>query len=212
MNNPAQRDKEGKKIMEKIILILNIYRFIPVFIVFSTLQEKEVVIEDMRCWGEAGSLWNLYKLLVRSKIFRRIFLTRVLFESRKKQKFLRLFYKPAEYFAIDIISQKMGGGFFVSHGNSTIVYAQSVGKNFLIHQNVTIGRGKKINGNDVPVIGDNVFIGTGAIVIGGIHIGNNVKIGAAALVNKDVPDNCTVVGNPMRIICKKEIENEGTIN
>lgn len=198
--------------MEKAFLILNIFRSIPAFIVFHTLQEKKAVIEDMRRWGEAGSLWGLHKLLVRSKLFRRIFLTRVSFESGKKQKVLRLFYKPAEYFAIDIISQKMGGGFLVSHGNSTIVYAQSIGKNFLVHQNVTIGRGKKINGNDVPIIGNNVFVGTGAIVIGGIHIGNNVKIGAAALVNKDVPDNCTVVGNPMRIICKKEMENEETIN
>ena len=98
------------------------------------------------------------------------------------------------------------------HGNSTIVYAQSIGKNFSVYQNVTIGRGKKIDGNDVPVIGDNVFVGTGAIIIGGIHIGNNVKIGAGALVNKDVPDNCTVVGNPMRLIYKKDMKDEGTVN
>ena len=198
--------------MEKFFLILTIFRSIPAFIVFHTLNEKQAVREDIRRWGENETLWCLHKLLVRSKLFRRIFLTRVSFESRNKQKILRLFYKPAEYFTIDVVSKKIGGGFLVSHGNSTIVYAQSIGKNFLVHQNVTIGRGKKIDGNDVPVIGDNVFVGTGAIVIGGIHIGNNVKIGAGALVNKDVPDNCTVVGNPMRIIYKKDMKDEGTVN
>lgn len=190
--------------IEKVFLILTIWRFIPAFIAFHSLQDKQAVSDDMRCWGEDETLWNLHKLLARSKLFRRIFLTRVSFESKRLQKIVRLFYKPAEDFAVDVISKKMGGGFLVCHGNSTIVYAQSIGKNFLVHQNVTVGRGKKIDGNEVPVIGNNVFIGTGAIVIGGIHIGNNVKIGAGALVNKDVPDNCTVVGNPMRIIYKKE--------
>ena len=166
----------------------------------------------MRRWGENETLWSLHKLLVRSKLFRRIFLTRVSVESRRLQKVVRLFYKLAEDFAVDVVSKKIGGGFLVCHGNSTIVYAKSIGKNFLVHQNVTVGRGKKIDGNDVPVIGDNVFIGTGAIVIGGIHIGNNVKIGAGTVVNKDIPDNCTVVGNSMRIICKKEMKDEGTVN
>ena len=198
--------------MEKAFLILTIWRSIPVFIAFHSLRNKQAVMEDMRRWGENETLWSLHKLLVRSKLFRRIFLTRVSFESRKLQKIVRLFYKPAEDFSVDVISKKIGGGFLVCHGNSTIVYAQSIGKNFLVHQNVTVGRGKKIDGNNVPDIGDNVFIGTGAIVIGGIHIGNNVKIGAGALVNKDVPDNCTVVGNPMRIICKKGMEDEGSVN
>lgn len=198
--------------MENFLLFLTVIRSVPAFLVFLTLNEKQAIKEDMRRWGGDESLWCLHKLLVRSKLFRRIFLTRVSFESRNKQKILRLFYKPAEYFAIDVISKKMGGGFLVFHGNSTIVYAQSIGKNFSVYQNVTIGRGKKIDGNDVPLIGDNVFVGTGAIIIGGIHIGNNVKIGAGTLVNKDVPDNCTVVGNPMRIICKKEMKDEGAVN
>ena len=198
--------------MEKVFLVLTIWRSIPAFFVYRSLQDRQAVSDDMRRWGENETLWSLHRLLVNSKLFRRIFLTRVSFESRKLQKVVRLFYKPAEDFAVDVISGKIGGGFLVCHGSSTIVYAQSIGKNFLVHQNVTVGRGKKINGNDVPIIGDNVFIGTGAIIIGGIHIGNNVKIGAGALVNKDVPDNCTVVGNPMRIICKKGMEDDGTFN
>ncbi|MFQ1008483.1 serine O-acetyltransferase [Gilliamella apicola] len=65
-----------------------------------------------------------------------------------------------------------------------------IGENLTIHQNVTIGQGR----NPVKiVIGDNVFIGAGTIILGGeITIGNNVKIGAGAFINKDIPDNCTV--------------------
>lgn len=53
-------------------------------------------------------------------------------------------------------------------------------------------------GDDIPVLGDNVEIGVGAKVLGRIHIGNNVKIGANAVVIRDVPDGATAVGVPAR--------------
>ena len=56
-----------------------------------------------------------------------------------------------------------------------------------------------------PTIGDNVTIYAGACVIGGIKIGNNVVIGANAVVTKDIPDNSVVVGNPAKTI--KKLEN-----
>lgn len=198
--------------VENFFLILMIWRSVPAFCAFQFLRDKEAVMQDMRGFGGNNTMWSLHRLLMSSKLFRRIFLTRVSFESQGMQKIVRVFYKPPEDFAIEVVDKKIGGGFLVCHGNSTIVYAQSIGKNFLVHQNVTVGRGKMIDGCDVPVIGDNVLIGTGAIVIGGIHIGNNVKIGAGTVVNKDVPDDCTVVGNPMRIISKKELEDDRTVN
>lgn len=206
---PSQR---GSEMVEVIISILTVWRSIPAFLAFHFLEDKQAVVEDMRRFGVNDTLWSLHRLLISSKLFRRIFLTRVSFESGKMRKIVRLFYKPPEDFVVEVINKEIGGGFLVCHGNSTIVYAQSIGKNFRVHQNVTVGRGKMINGNDVPVIGDNVLIGTGAVVIGGIHIGNNVKIGAGAVVHKDVPDNCTVVGDPMRIVCKKEMEDGRAAN
>lgn len=72
-------------------------------------------------------------------------------------------------------------------------------------QHVTIGSNfinKKENGG-APIIGDNVFIGAGAKIIGKIKIGNNVNIGAGCIVVTDIPDNVTVVMNKPRIILKK---------
>ena len=56
-----------------------------------------------------------------------------------------------------------------------------------------------------PIIGDNVFIGAGAKILGPIKIGNGAVIGANAVVTKNVPDNCTVVGVPAKIIKKNNV-------
>lgn len=62
--------------------------------------------------------------------------------------------------------------------------------------------GKK--GDNRPVIGDNVSLGCNVTIIGGVHIGNNVTVGAGSVVVKDVPDNCIVAGNPAKVIRYKE--------
>jgi len=64
---------------------------------------------------------------------------------------------------------------------------------------VTIGQ-QRLGASCAPKIGDNVYIGAGAKVFGSITIGNNVFIGANSVVVNDVPDNCTVVGAPAKIV------------
>ncbi len=87
------------------------------------------------------------------------------------------------------------------HGVFISRYAQ-VGVNCRIYQNVTIGEVDR----KAPVIGDDCLIGAGAVILGGIQIGNHVKIGAGAFVCKDVPDGCTVVSQEPRIINGCEIK------
>lgn len=81
------------------------------------------------------------------------------------------------------------------HGIFISRYAQ-VGENCWIYQNVTIG---EVN-RKAPTVGDDCLIGAGAVLVGDITIGNRVKIGAGAVVCTDVPDDCTVVSQPSRII------------
>lgn len=70
-----------------------------------------------------------------------------------------------------------------------------------VAQGVTIGVGSPdALGRTKPIIGENVWICTNAVVFGPITIGDNVTIGAGSIVNKSVPDNCVVVGNPARIV------------
>ena len=69
----------------------------------------------------------------------------------------------------------------------------------------------KILGGGAPTIGNNCLIGAGAKIIGNVHIGDNVRIGANAIVVDDVPDNCTVVMNKPRVIVRKN-EKEGLLS
>lgn len=94
---------------------------------------------------------------------------------------------------------QIGGGMCVSHGHSTEINAKSIGYNCHIFQNVTIGTNGSSKG---PVIGNNCFFGAGCVVLGDIKIGDNVKIGANAIVVKDVPDNCIVITKGTVIIKK----------
>lgn len=98
----------------------------------------------------------------------------------------------------------IGPGIRIYHyGCIVINHNAIIGKNCTLRQGVTIGNKSKID--DVPVLGDNVDIGAGAIIIGEIFVGNNVSIGANAVVITNVPDNCIAVGVPARIMKKKDV-------
>ncbi|MFR7798744.1 MAG: serine O-acetyltransferase, partial [Collinsella sp.] len=91
--------------------------------------------------------------------------------------------------------------FFIDHAMGVVIGETTiVGDNCVLYQGVTLGGTGNETGKRHPTLGNNVTVGTGAKVLGNIHIGNNVKIGGNSVVVKDVPDNCTVVGVPGRII------------
>lgn len=104
-------------------------------------------------------------------------------------------------------SAQIGKHFTVGYwGLGIVIHSNTkIGNNVTVAQNVTIGR--NFGDKGVPEIGDDVYIGAGSVVFGEIRIGNNVIIGSNSLINKSIPDNCTVVGNPMKII-KKDREKK----
>lgn len=118
-----------------------------------------------------------------------------------------------EKYGLEIPRQtSIGGGFYLGHAfNVTINGAASIGRNCNIHKGVTIGQENRGKRKGAPVIGDEVWIGVNATIVGGIKVGSDVLIAPGAYVNCDVPDHSIVLGNPCKVI-PRENATEGYIN
>lgn len=99
----------------------------------------------------------------------------------------------------------IGRRVFIDHGTGVVIgETAEIGDDVTIYQDVTLGGTGKDHGKRHPTIGNGVVIGAGAKVLGPITLGDNVKVGASAIVLKPVPDGCTVVGNPGRIVRRRD--------
>jgi serine O-acetyltransferase len=98
---------------------------------------------------------------------------------------------------------KIGRGVFIDHGMGVVIGETAIVGDFaLIYQGVTLGGTGKESGKRHPTIGRHVVVGAGAKVLGNIHIGDRVRVGAGSIVLRDVPTDCTVVGVPGRNLCR----------
>ena len=97
---------------------------------------------------------------------------------------------------------RIGRGFFLDHGAGVVIGETStIGDHCVMFHNVTLGGTGKYRGRRNPSVGNHVFIGTNAILLGPIRVGDHAKVGANAFViSHDVPAFCTVVGTPARIV------------
>ncbi len=141
---------------------------------------RRLVMADLRQWSRwrhtACNLWGFSYLLGSYPEFRSVFYKRVGVLRLLSSWWLR------GKNTLEITTNDIGGGLIIQHGFSTIISAERIGKNCKIYQQVTIG------------------FDHDAKVIGGITVGDNVLIGANAVVVKDVPSNSIVAGVPARII------------
>lgn len=99
----------------------------------------------------------------------------------------------------------IGDGLYLGHFGTIIVGNEvKIGCNVNLNPNVVIGRENRGHRKGSPELGDSVWVGTGTVIVGNIHIGNNVLIAPNSYVNFDVPDNSIVIGNPSRIIYRDD--------
>ncbi len=99
---------------------------------------------------------------------------------------------------------EIGGGLRIAHCTALVIGGRTViGKNCDVRQNTTFGCNYNKTGPDgrqSPVLGDNVSVGAGAVIIGPVTIGDNCVIGANAVVTKDIPPDTIAAGVPARVI------------
>ncbi|MCA9484109.1 MAG: serine O-acetyltransferase [Nitrospina sp.] len=96
---------------------------------------------------------------------------------------------------------KIGRHFFIDHGAGVVIGETShIGDNVFLYQGVTLGGLSMIKGKRHPTIQDNVVIGAGAHILGPVTVGKNAKVGAGSVVVQDVPEYCTVIGVPGRVV------------
>ncbi len=106
---------------------------------------------------------------------------------------------------------QIGPGMLLMHRHGILIGPAVIGANCAIHQNVTIGQRVATGNHGVPRIGDNVWIGPGAVVTGAITIGDGVTISALTVISRDVPDGCLLAGNPGRVVARN-YDNSGLLN
>lgn len=125
------------------------------------------------------------------------------------------FYRRRLYFIARLISHmnrfltgieihpgaKIGKGVFIDHGMGVVIgETAEIGDNVTLYQGVVLGGSGKEKGKRHPTIGNNVVIAAGAKILGSFRVGDNAKIGAGAVVLREVPPNSTVVGVPGRVV------------
>ena len=115
---------------------------------------------------------------------------------------------------MDIPAQvEIGKGLRIEHIGGIVINPEAkLGENVTLLNGVLIGAQNRGEKEGCPVIGNSVWIGTNAIIVGAIQIGNNLLVAPGAYVNFDVPDNSIVLGNPGKIIHKENATAEYIIN
>jgi len=194
-----------KDFVERSVLCFNLIRVFPLAIGFVLTGEKEYIKKDVEKWSPEcrfqgkNIFFNFFKLIANYKEFRSLYYYRLGSGSSVTwlfSKIMRLIYKPEP--SLYIWANKIGAGLFIQHGLCTMISAESIGDNCWINQQVMIGW--NIDKAGIPTVGNNVRICSGAKVLGKITLGDNVIVGANAVVVRNVPSNCTVVGVPAHIV------------
>lgn len=159
-------------------------------------KQKRGGCPDWQCYGEDTSLMTDHAL-------------RFLWVLRKTQRSSNPIWRlmlqhMRERYGLEISrSSDIGPGLYLGHAyNITVNPAAIIGSNCNLHKGVTIGQENRGKREGAPVIGDCVWIGVNATLVGKISVGNDVLIAPGVYVNCDVPSHSIVLGNPCRVISR----------
>lgn len=112
--------------------------------------------------------------------------------------------RASRKYGLEILSSSIGEGLYIGHPHDINVHPWAViGKNCNLNKGCTIGRENRGIRNGAPTLGDYVWVGSNAMVVGKIVIGNDVLIAPNSYVNFDVPSHSIVIGNPAKIYHKE---------
>ena len=137
------------------------------------------------------------------------------FHAVLAHRLAHILYKKGFYFTARLISQSarlltgieihpgatIGRGLFIDHGSGVVIGETAIiGDNCTLYQGVTLGGTGKDTGKRHPTLGNKVMVGAGAKVLGPFRVGDRAKIAAGAVVLGEIPDDCTAVGIPARVV------------
>ena len=176
----------------------------PTALLLRSVSDHDLINEELTQWAKVREVTDaadqadlMVTLMVTYPEFRNVFYYR-LRQSGGTGEALAMaasrIWRPIP--TLDIATPHIGPGLVISHGNGTILTAESIGRNCWVHHEVTIGWEY---GTGKPTIGNDVFVGVGAKILGSVNVGDGARIGANAVVVDDVPVGGTAVGVPARI-------------
>lgn len=193
---------DKKKRVRDLLRILGsfvcIWIYLPALIVYYLSKDNRILIDsDLRrnschCSFQLSTSLLLLYFIHCDRYFRTLFYYRIGAVCAALISWIR----PGDRYFILSRTTRLGKGCLIAHPYSTILNAERIGDNFSCIHCTTIGD----KGGKRPVLGKNVSLGAHVTIIGGVHIGDNVVIGAGSVVVSDVPCNSVVAGNPARVI------------
>jgi serine O-acetyltransferase len=98
------------------------------------------------------------------------------------------------------IAAAVGPGFYIGHAGMIFIGPTRIGRNFSVTHGVTIGVGQSQGARGTPVIGDDVWVGTGAVLAGAIEVGDGATVANGAMVSRSIPPRALAGGNPARVV------------
>lgn len=199
---PAERanvdEVEVKNLLRRVMRGVSYARLVPLLVFLGRSPRRSMIEADLKRWIRVRHLHmsprRATRLLLatvpefRSLVYWRLGLPgRLLEPIFPGVRSLHLYMDPA----------LVGPGFYIQHGDASYVRCEKIGENAWVNQGVTLGF---TNDDDCPTLGDNVTINAGAKVLGRVHIGDGVRVGANAVVLRDVPAGSLVAPPTARVI------------